>query len=134
MGVLNFIGGLIKPVTKLIDELHVSDEERGHLVNEMTKLENEITSKTLSYESKLLEAKTSIIKAEATGQSWLQRNWRPITSLTMLALVVGHYLGLLAFPIADEAWTLLQICIGGYVGGRTLEKVVPSLLDRFGKK
>lgn len=133
MSILGFISGLVKPVTKLIDDLHTSGEEKGKLVNALTKIENEMSSKLLDYESKLLENKTKIITAEAQGQSWLQRNWRPITALTMLALVVGHYLGLLAFPIADQAWTLLQLCIGGYIGGRTVEKIAPSIMDKFGK-
>ena len=134
MSVLGFISGLIKPVTDLIDNLHTSDDEKGKLVNELTKIENEMSSKLLDYESKLLESKTTIITAEAKGQSWLQRNWRPMTMLTFLILIVCHYLGILAFPIADQMWALLQIGIGGYIGGRTLEKVAPSILEKFGKK
>lgn len=134
MSVLSFLGGLVKPITNLIDNLHTSDEEKGELVNALTKIENEMSSKLLDYESKLLESKTKIITAEAQGQSWLQRNWRPMTMLTFLVLIVCHYLGVLAFPIADQMWTLLQIGIGGYIGGRTLEKVAPSILEKFGKK
>lgn len=134
MSLLSFLGDLVKPVTKLIDEIHVSDEERGQLVNELTKIENQMSAKLLEYEVKLLESTTDIIKAEAQGQSWIQRNWRPITMLTFLVLIVCHYLGVLAFEIADQMWMLLQVGIGGYIGGRTLEKVVPSIMDRFGGK
>jgi len=134
MSILSFLGGLVKPVTDLIDNLHTSDEEKGQLVNELTKLENQMSSKLLEYESKLLESKTAIITAEAKGQSWLQRNWRPCTMLVFLVLIVCHYLGVLAFPIADQMWTLLQIGIGGYIGGRTAEKILPSILEKFGKK
>ena len=134
MSVLGFLSGLVKPVTNLIDNLHTSDEEKGQLVNALTKIENEMSSKLLEYESKLIESKTKIITAEAAGQSWIQRNWRPLTMLTFLVLIVGHYLGILAFEIADQMWTLLQIGIGGYVAGRTAEKVLPSILEKFGKK
>lgn len=134
MSVLGFLSGLVKPITNLIDELHVSDEERGKIVNELTKIENEMSGKLLDYESKLLESRATIIKAEAQGASWLQRNWRPLTMLTFLVLIVCHYAGVLAFPIADQMWTLLQIGIGGYIGGRTIEKVAPSILDKFGDK
>ena len=134
MGVLAIIGGLIKPVSKLIDKLHTSDEERGEIVNALTTLENEMSAKVLDYESKLIEARSSIIKAEAQGQSWIQRNWRPLTMLTFLILVVCDSFGLLVVPIADQMWTLLQLGLGGYVAGRTLEKVVPSIIDKFGKK
>ena len=48
-----------------------------------------------------------VIKTESKGQSWIQRNWRPITMLTFLVLVVLDSLGLLAYRLANEAWTLL---------------------------
>ncbi len=133
MAVLEFLSGLIKPITNLIGDIHVSDEERGTLVNELTKIENQMTAKLLDYEVKLLDSQTAIIVAEAQGQSWLQRNWRPITMMTFLVLVVCDSFGLLAFRLAPEAWTLLQLGLGGYVCGRTVEKVIPSILAKFGK-
>ncbi len=90
------------------------------------KVENELTTKVLDYESKLMGAQSSIIKAEATGHSWLQRNWRPITMITFLALVVLDSFGLLKFRLAEEAWLLLQIGLGGYVVGRSAEKIIPT--------
>lgn len=134
MSVLAIIGSLIKPVSKLIDKLHTSDEERGEIVNALTTLENEMSSKVLEYESKVLEARASIIKTEAQGQGWLQRSWRPITMLTFLVLVVCDSFGLLTFRLAAEAWTLLQLGLGGYVVGRSAEKILPSIIEKFGKK
>lgn len=68
-----------------------------------------------------------IIEAEAKGQSWLQRNWRPITMLTFLVLVVCDSFGFLKFRLSNEAWILLQIGLGGYVVGRTGEKIVEKI-------
>ena len=79
MGVLDFLSGIVKPITDLIDNLSTSDEERGKLQNELTKIENEFLAKALEYKSKLLDSQGRIVEAEAKGQSWLQRNWRPIT-------------------------------------------------------
>ena len=136
MGILSFLGGAIKPVTDLIDSLHTSGEEKGKLKNELTKLENEISSQILTYETKLMDVQAKVITAEATGASWMQRNWRPITMLTFLVLVVCDSFGLLAFRLAAEAWTLLQIGLGGYVVGRSAEKIVPKIVDlvKNGKK
>jgi len=130
MSILNFISDIFKPITGLISDLVTTDKERVILTNELVKIENEFTGKLLEYETKLLDAQSKIILAEAAGASWLQRSWRPITALTMLALVVCHYLGILAFPIADQAWTLLQISIGGYVAGRTVEKAVKEYKNK----
>ncbi len=127
MGVLDFLGGIVKPITDLIDNLTTTDEERGKLKNELTKIENEFLGKALEYEAKLLDSQGRIVEAEAKGQSWLQRNWRPITMLTFLILVVCDSFGWLAFRLSNEAWTLLQIGLGGYVVGRTGEKIVEKI-------
>ena len=127
MGVLDFLGGVIKPITDLIDNLTTTDKERGDLKNELTKIENEFLGKALEYESKLLDAQGKVVEAEAKGQSWLQRNWRPITMLTFLVLVVFDCFGFLKFRLNNEAWLLLQIGLGGYVVGRTGEKIVDKI-------
>ena len=124
MNILSFIGEIFKPAAKLIDDLHTSDEEKLALKNKLTVIQNEMHSKVIDYETKLLASQSSIITAEANGQSWMQRNWRPITMLTFLALVVCDSFGWLANPLASEAWTLLQIGLGGYVAGRSVEKVM----------
>jgi hypothetical protein len=127
MSVWNFLGGLVEPVTKLIDDLHTSDEERQQIKAEIFKIQSKVTSQVLGYEQQLLEAQSSIVKAEAQGQSWLQRSWRPITMLTFLVLVVADTMGWTEFRLAEQAWTLLQIGLGGYVIGRSAEKVTPHI-------
>ena len=127
MAILDFLGGIVKPITDLIEHLTTTDEERGQLKNELTKIENEFLGKALEYESQLLDSKGKVIEAEAKGQSWMQRNWRPITMLTFLVLVVCDSFGLLKFRLSNEAWTLLQIGLGGYVIGRTGEKIVDKI-------
>ncbi len=134
MGILSFISGIFKPASDLIDNLHTSEEEKLELRKELTVVENQFASKVLDYETKLMESQASIIKAEATGHSWLQRNWRPITMMTFLILVVLDSFGLLASKLAPEAWTLLQIGLGGYVIGRSAEKIVPKVTDTMKNK
>ena len=133
MGIFSFISNIIKPASDLIDNLHTSEEEKLQLHKQIREVENEFQSRVLEYESKLMEAQSSIIKAEATGKSWLQRNWRPITMLTFLVLVVCDSFGFLKFRLANEAWTLLQIGLGGYVVGRSAEKIVPAVMARRGE-
>lgn len=129
MAIWDFLSGLVSPVTNLIDELHTSDEERLTIKAELFKMQNEMANRVMDYEARLLEARTSVIVAEAQGASWLQRSWRPITMLTFLALVVADTFGITAFRLADQAWTLLQLGLGGYVVGRSAEKIVPKITD-----
>jgi hypothetical protein len=116
-----------------VDNVHTSDEERGQLKNQMLLTQNAFAGKVLEYEGKLMEMQASIITAEAQGHSWLQRTWRPITMLTFLVLIILDSFGLLAFRLSAEAWTLLKIGLGGYVVGRSAEKVIPSLAQALKK-
>ena len=130
MGIFDFITNIFKPATDLVDELVTSDEERLQLKTKLKEVENEFQTKVLEYESRLMESQSAIIQAESTGKSWLQRNWRPITMITFLILVVCDSFGLLTFRLADEAWTLLQIGLGGYVVGRSAEKIIPAAMAK----
>jgi len=133
-GIFDFLGSVIKPITDMVDGLHTSAEEKQQLKLGMMKVHNEYSVKVLEYETRLMESQASIIKAETSGASWMQRNWRPITMLTFLVLVVCDSFGILAFRLAGEAWTLLQIGLGGYVVGRTAEKITPTITEALGKK
>ena len=129
MAIWNFLSGVVEPITKLIDDIHTSDEERLQVKAEMFELQSAVASQILDYEARLVEAKTKVITAEAQGSSWMQRNWRPITMLAFLSLVVADTFGLTEFRLAQEAWTLLQIGLGGYVVGRSAEKVIPKVTE-----
>ena len=126
MNWFSLVGSIFKPAAELIDNLHTSDEEKLEIKQKMFELQNQAFMKAEEYESQLLDAKKTIITAEAQSQSVLARNWRPITMLSFLVLVVADSLGMLPNPLAPEAWTLLQIGLGGYVVGRSAEKVTKA--------
>lgn len=128
MGIFEFVSSIFKPAVDLIDELNTSEEERLELKKQILKIENDLQARLLEYETKLMEAQASIVRAEAQSQSWIARNWRPITMLTMLVLVVFGSLGVFNVTLQDEFWLLLQIGLGGYVIGRSAEKIVPQLM------
>lgn len=125
--IFGFIGGVIKPVTELIDSVSTTEEERSALKNELLKIQTAFQSKVIEYEGRLMDAQSKVIVSEAQGQSWLQRNWRPITMITFLVLVVMDCLGFLKFRLSEQAWTLLQIGLGGYVVGRSGEKIFKEI-------
>lgn len=129
MKIMEIISSIISPITKLIDDVHTSEEEKLELKAKMFEVQARMTMQVMEYEQQLLKSKADIVTAEAQGASFLQRNWRPITMLTFLVLVVCDSFGLLAFRLADEAWSLLQIGLGGYVIGRSVEKIAPKLKD-----
>jgi len=127
IGITTLITSLFEPVSKLISEAIEDPDKANALKAKMFEVQSKIGIKAMELELETLKAKTSVIVAEATGESWLQRNWRPITMLTFLILVCLDSFGMLAFRLAPQAWTLLQIGLGGYVVGRSAEKVLPKI-------
>jgi hypothetical protein len=74
--------------------------------------------------------RAEIVKAEAASTHWLAANWRPITMLTFCSLIVARWFGWAA-PNLSEAeyiklWSIVEFGLGGYVVGRSVEKIVPA--------
>jgi len=96
-------------------------------------LQQALQAAVLERTSEIEKAAAEVVKAEAQGQNWLQRTWRPITMLVFVALIVARWLGWSA-PNLTEAealklWDIVEIGLGGYVIGRTAEKVLPGLVE-----
>jgi hypothetical protein len=134
MNIFELIRGIFKPAVELIDELHTSEEEKlAHKANTLDTYVNAIET-GIEYEKENLKQRAAIVEAEAKSEHWLTATWRPITMLTFLALVVLDQTGQLAFRLAPEAWTLLQLGLGGYVVGRSVEKSVLPIVDALKRK
>lgn len=73
----------------------------------------------------------SVIVAEAQSGSWLTRSWRPITMLVFLWLIVSYWYGWHASGLSDELvdqlFQIIKIGLGGYVVGRSAEKLAPAV-------
>lgn len=123
MIISEIVSGIIKPISDVIDHVTVSGEDKVKL--QLAQLEAGLAAQTAAnaYEAQLLDGQQKVIASEASSGSWLTSSWRPITMLTFLALVVCDSFGWLHSPLAPQAWTLLQIGLGGYTVGRSVEKV-----------
>jgi hypothetical protein len=78
-----------------------------------------------------LSARAEIVKTEAASQSWLASSWRPITMLVFTGLIVARWFGWSA-PNLSEAeyiklWDIVELGLGGYVIGRSVEKIAPGV-------
>jgi hypothetical protein len=123
--ILDFLSGnVVKEIGGIIDNLFTNDEER---INAKNKIIQVLKEKELE----LQKMQTDIIIAEAKG-NWLQRSWRPILMLAFgfIVIYVKFIAPLFGFnipPLEDEFWNLLQLGIGGYVVGRSAEKIAKSV-------
>jgi len=129
MNLLELIAGVFKPAAELIDNLHTSEEERLIQKAKLLDVQAAVVQQAIDYERDITLAKADIVKAEANSDSWLASNWRPVTMLAFCGLAVGDSFGLLPSPLASEAWTLLQIGLGGYVLGRSGEKIAKGIIQ-----
>mgnify|MGYP003630411962 FL=1 len=118
-----FGGSVVKDLLGGLDNLFTSKEEK-------IKAENVIKQILIQKELELQKMQTEIIVAEAKG-NWMQRSWRPILMLSFGFIViyvkfVAPLFDLKIPELENEFWNLLQIGIGGYVIGRTGEKMMNS--------
>jgi hypothetical protein len=120
-----FTTGVIGEIGKVIDNLFTSEEERINAKNEVFKVLQE-------QQLELQKLQTEIIVTEANG-NWLQRSWRPILMLAFGFIVIyvkfiAPLFNLPIPPLENEFWNLLQLGIGGYVVGRSAEKISKNIV------
>ncbi len=98
---------------------------------EAAKAQQDMVMALLSQQGALNAAAGDIIKAEAQSEHWLAACWRPILMLTFGALIVARWLGWSAPGISEaevlKLWDIVQLGLGGYVIGRSIEKVAPQI-------
>ena len=98
---------------------------------EKAKAEAEAMRQLLAHQGEIEAAAAKIIQTEAASTHWLAANWRPLTMITFTALIVARWMGWVA-PNLSEAeylklWSIIEFGLGGYVIGRSVEKVAPSI-------
>jgi pyridoxine 5'-phosphate synthase PdxJ len=111
------VGGLFGVIDKAIEDKDQAAQIKARL-QEMV----------LSGQMKEIEEAAKVIVAEAQGDSWLQRSWRPLTMLIFVGLIVARWFGLTVPNLTPEVdikvFEIIQLGIGGYVIGRSVEKGV----------
>ncbi len=133
MGVLSWIPVIGKIIDKglgVIDQL-VEDKDKANEIK--AAIRNQVLVHDHEETLAIIDAQMKIILAEARG-GWLQRNWRPLLMLTAVFIlfnnyVLAPYLGMLApgyslqLELPGGLWALLNVGVGGYVAGRSAEKI-----------
>jgi hypothetical protein len=122
-------GEAVKGVTDLVGQF-VEDKDQANA------LENQIKNKLLSVEQEVIKAQSAAVVAEAKSSSFIAKNWRPIMMLTFVAIIANNYIlfpyitlfggTAIALDIPPDMWGLLKIGVGGYIVGRSGEKMVKS--------
>ena len=114
----------------VLDQIHQKDMSESEA-------EVKLAEVLANAEKEIAESQAEVVKAEISGDSWLQRTWRPVVALSAFfsyLYVIIIYPHLVAFGHMpslgfgevglQNLFYLTTICVGGYIGSRGLEKVV----------
>lgn len=116
---------LIKPISDL---LTTAIDKIAPDAGMAEKLKSEALTQLLQLDTVALDKQANIIVAEANGDSWLQRNWRPLVMINFACLITAHWLGFTPENLGEsQVLALLDIVkvgLGGYIVGRSAEKVM----------
>jgi hypothetical protein len=138
---------LMGPLSSIIDA-YVSDLELRR------KLKAELELKLVDHLGQALAVQRDVLTAEIRSEHWLTRSWRPVLMILAMSIIAFYGIGLptiealaghaIAFrprwsDIPPDMWELLTIGIGGYVGGRSVEKIAGAFttgvaLPKFGRR
>lgn len=135
------IPNMIESGIKAVGGIITNAEERGKAIAELTTAKANAAGVVLDYQARLFEAQASIINAEAKSEHGITAMWRPILMLSFGFIVlwnmaIGPMFGMKpldaqAANLTPELWSLLKLGIGGYVIGRSGEKIVKSASAAF---
>ena len=102
------------------------------------KAEQELTMALLANQSQLEASAADIVRTEAASKHWLAANWRPIIMLTFAGLIVARWFGWAAPDLSEaeylKLWSIVELGLGGYVIGRTCEKIAPGVISAIKKE
>ena len=140
---LGLLGGII---SSLSGPLGTVAERYFDNKDEQQAFKNAVELEILKNQSKFQDLSSDIVLAEAKSEHWLTAIWRPATML-LFALVIAINILIIPYilvpilwllgvplpelmPIPDQVWTLITVGLGGYVGGRSGEKMVRAYKEK----
>ena len=135
----NILSGLAEPLGKVADRYFDNKDDQEAFKNAV---ELEILKNQKSFE----DLSANIVLAEAKSEHKLTAIWRPATML-LFALVIAINILIIPYiivpilwmigypipefmPIPEQVWTLITVGLGGYVGGRSGEKMVKAWKEK----
>jgi hypothetical protein len=129
---LNLLIPALAPILgKVVGNLFPDPEQKA-------KAEQEVLVQLMQHQQQIETAAASIIQAEAASSHWLAANWRPITMLVFLGLIVARWFGWAAPNLAEaeyiKLWSIVEFGLGGYVVGRSVEKISGPIAEALRRR
>lgn len=122
MGWLSLIPVFNKLIERLFPDKEAQDKAKAEMMTIMA-----------DAKAKEMDSKASVVVAEAKGESAAQRNWRPHLMYMFMFIIGFNFIispiaGMfgVVIPILEippQMWYLLTLGVGGYIAGRSAEKI-----------
>jgi hypothetical protein len=123
------VGDVLSGVLGLIDQGVRDKDKADALKADLTKA---FESADLDRFRTLVENQSRVLLGEIQGESWLQRNWRPLLMLIVVAIIANNYIffpylslftdKVIVLDLPEKLYNLMTIGVGGYIVGRSTEK------------
>jgi len=127
------VSGVVDSIGDAADDLFTSEQERKKAKRLTKKIEVELEEQLLEVKQQLIKQRGSVLEKEVQGESWYQRAWRPFTMIVFVGVIVAHWFGVAGTHLDPEIQTwlykVIQLGLGGYVFGRSAEKIAPYARD-----
>jgi len=130
LAAIPIIGSIIDKGLGIIDKA-VPDKDLARKLKH--EFESSVMSMDYSVIEKELDARAKIITSE-TGGAGIKAWWRPVTMLVFVYIVAHNYIlapiiqmfypPMVVLEIPPDLWMLLKLGIGGYIVGRSGEKMI----------
>ncbi len=135
--ILDIATGLLKgPITQALEGFIKDAALRRQL-------EADLKARLTDHLAQSVALQQAVVLAEVNSEHWLTRSWRPMLMLLMMAflvltglvlplgdLILGHIIPFNPHwqAIPPQFWDFLVVGMGGYIGGRSLEKIAGQVL------
>ena len=137
LAALPIIGDFFEGLFGVIDKAVLDKDEANKLKSQIETIVQNGDIKKFEAD---MEARSKIIIGEIQGKSALQRNWRPILMLSIVAIVVNNYIlfpylsmftdKVVILELPNALFNLMTVGVGGYIVGRSGEKIIDKYKDK----
>ena len=124
---------LLTPIIKDLVKRIAPDADKN------LEVEKEIRLALLEHTDNIENLRGKIVLEEAKSHSWMTATWRPLLMMVVVAIIACNYLffpfvrlfhpEMVNLELPHELWNLLTIGVGGYIVGRSGEKMVDRWKD-----
>jgi hypothetical protein len=127
---------LLAPIVGDLVKRLVPDSDKAN------EIEKEVKLALLEHTDSLEAMRGKIVLSEAQSSNWLTAAWRPLLMMVVVLIIACNYLlfpiiaifypEMITLELPQELWQLLTIGVGGYVVGRSGEKMVDTWSNNGG--